>query len=480
MHPSLNQLDADRRQFLMQSGLGLGSVALTWMLQRDLKAAANPPDRTDSRANPLAPKSPHFPARAKSVIFLMMAGGPSQIDTFDPKPTLEKFDGQLFARENVKTAQVSGKRYFVQSPFRFQQYGECGMPVSELFKQTAAHVDKLAFLRSGYCDSDNHPAAVFQYNTGYPVQGNPSIGSWIVYGLGSENENLPSYVVLRDGKPFGGNTCWGNGYLPALYQGLQFRTGKHPVLNLKAPAGISRSQRQKTLSLLQDLNHKHLHERSDFSDLSARIAAYELAFRMQEDIPLATDVGRETPATHSLYGTDNETTRVFGTRCLLARRLIEQGVRFVQVWSGGWDSHNNLLDGHRAAAKGVDRPIAGLLTDLEQRGLLDETLVVWGGEFGRTADTTEAAFNKKKPGRDHNPQATLMWFAGGGVRAGSVVGTTDEIGDRAVEERHHLRDVHATLLHMLGLDQEQLTFYHGGRRKRLTDNGGEIIHGLLA
>ncbi len=466
----------DRRHFLQQSGLGLGGVALNWMLQRDLARA----NETPQLANPLAPKPSHFPARAKSVIFLMMNGGPSQIDTFDPKPALEKVDGKLFARENVKTAQVSGKRYFVRSPFRFYQHGECGMPVSELFQETAAHVDKIAFLRSGYCDSDNHPAAVFQYNTGYPVQGNPSIGSWIVYGLGSENENLPSYVVLRDGKPFGGNTSWANGYLPALYQGLQFRAGKNPVLNLKGPAGISRNQQQQTLNLVQSLNRKHLQERAEFSDLSARIAAYELAFRMQQEIPVATDIQRETSATHQLYGLENDTTKTFGTRCLLARRLVERGVRFVQVWSGGWDSHDNVLEGHKNAARSVDRPIAGLLTDLDQRGLLDETLVVWGGEFGRTADTTEAAFNKKKPGRDHNPKATLMWFAGGGVRAGSVLGATDEVGDRSVEQRHHLRDVHATLLHLLGLDQELLTYYHGGRYKRLTDNGGDVIQGLLA
>jgi len=470
----------DRRRFLLQSGLGLGSVALTWMLNRERAAAAEAFDGPPRLENPLAPKPAHFAARAKNVIFLMMNGGPSQIDTFDPKPALEKVDGTLFARENVKTSQVRGKRHFVRSPFSFKRYGECGMPVSELFKETAAHVDKLAFLRSGYCDSDNHPAAVFQYNTGYPVQGNPSIGSWVVYGLGSENENLPSYVVLRDGKPFGGNTAWGNGYLPALYQGLQFRAGEHPVLNLKAASGVSQSQQLKTLSLVQELNRTHLRDRADFSDLTARIATYELAFRMQREIPVATDIERETPSTHKLFGLDNDTTREFGTRCLMARRLVERGVRFVQVWSGGWDSHDNVLEGHRAAAERVDRPIAGLLRDLDQRGLLDETLVIWGGEFGRTADTTEAAFKKKKPGRDHNPKATLMWFAGGGTRAGSVLGATDDIGDRAVEERHHLRDVHATLLHLLGLDQELLTYYHGGRFKRLTDNGGDIIYPLLA
>ncbi len=465
-----------RREFLLRSGVGLGGVALTWMLHHEQAGAASIPNQ----ASPLDPKLSHLPARAKSVIFLMMEGGPSQMDTFDPKPDLEKVDGQLFERKNVQTAQVSGKRYFTRSPFTFKKYGECGMDVSELFQQTAAHVDDIAFLRSGYCDSDNHPAAVFQYNTGFPIQGNPSIGSWVVYGLGSGNENLPSYVVLRDGKPFGGTTCWSNGFLPAVYQGVQFRSGEEPVLNLEPHSGASRSQQQVTLKLLQNLNRRHLKDHVGFTDLEARIASYELAFRMQSEIPEALGLHRESKSSQAMYGIDEETTQPFGTRCLIARRLVERGVRFVQVWSGGWDSHDNILVGHRNAAARVDRPIAGLLQDLKQRGLLDETLVVWGGEFGRTADTTEAANKKKAPGRDHNPKATLMWFAGGGSRGGTVLGATDEFGDRAIQQRYHLRDVHATMLHLLGLDQTRLTFYHGGRMKRLTDNGGEIIDGLLA
>ena len=476
MKPSFDPFTCNRRQLLFQSGIGLGGVALTWLLHQDAVAAT----QSVRPVNPLAARAPHFPARAKSIIFLMMEGGPSQIDTFDPKPELAKVDGQLFKREQVRTAQVSGKRYFVRSPFRFRKYGACGMEVSELFEHTAAHVDDIAFLRSGYCDSDNHPAAVFQYTTGYPVQGNPSIGSWVIYGLGSRNENLPSHVVLRDGKPFGGTTSWGNGFLPALYQGMQFRSGKHPILNLAPPLGVSRAQQQTTLQLIQTLNEHHRADRVELSDLEARIAAYELAFRMQRDIPEVIDIDRETATTQRIYGLDDDTTKQFGTRCLLARRLVERGVRFVQVWAHGWDSHDNVLVGHRNAARRVDRPIAGLLADLKQRGLLDETLVVWGGEFGRTADTTEAAFNKKKPGRDHNPKATLMWFAGGGVRGGTIVGATDEFGERSVEDRYHLRDVHATMLYLLGLDQDTLTYYHGGRLKRLTDNGGEVIRGLVA
>jgi hypothetical protein len=475
MNPGFNETRS-RREMLVQSGVGLGSVALTWMLQQE--AAATPP--TPPPSNPLAAKAPHFGARAKSVIFLMMEGGPSQIDTFDPKPELEKVDGELFKRENVRTSQVRGNRYFVRSPFRFRKHGECGRAVSELFEHVAEHVDDMAVLRSGYCDSDNHPAAVFQYTTGYPVQGNPSIGSWVIYGLGSENENMPSYVVLRDGKPYGGTTSWGNGFLPALYQGVQFRDGQQPVSNLAPPAGHSRTQQESTLRLLQSLNRTHQKDRAEFSDLEARIAAYQLAFRMQQEIPEAIDLERETSATHQLYALDDKATKQFGTRCLLARRLVERGVRFVQVWAHGWDSHDNISEGHRNAAKRVDRPIAGLLADLKQRGLLNDTLVVWGGEFGRTADTTEAAFNKRAPGRDHNPKATLMWFAGGGIRGGTVVGATDDFGDRSIDDRYHLRDVHATMLHLLGLDQESLTYYHGGRFKRLTDNGGEIIGDLLA
>ena len=475
-HPGRLQLVRDRRRFLAQSASGLAGITLEMVSHGSARANASEITTGDR----LAAKPAHQRPTARSVIFLMMEGGPSQIDTFDPKPELANVDGKLFERQNVRTSQVKGKRYFVRSPFRFRKYGECGMDVSELFAETAAHVDDIAFLRSGYCESDNHPAAVFQYTTGYPVQGNPSIGSWIVYGLGSGNLNLPSYVVLRDGKPFGGTSSWGNGFLPALYQGVQFRSGDKPVLHLTPPAGSSPAQQRSSLDLLRLLNRQHMQSRPGFSDFEARIAAYDLAYRMQREIPEVINIADETQQTHKLYGLDRDTTQTFGKRCLLARRLVERGVRFVQVWSGGWDSHDDVYGGHRKAAQRVDRPIAGLLQDLKHRGLLEDTLVVWGGEFGRTADTTEAAFKKQAPGRDHNPKAMMMWFAGGGVRGGSVVGATDEFGERSVDERHHIRDVHATILHLLGLDQEELTYYHGGRLKRLTDNGGEIIQGLLA
>lgn len=473
------QTTSGRREFVYQLGAGIGCVALSWLLDQEaLPAGEN--RRGPSSVSQLQSKPKHFRARAKAVIFFVMEGGPSQIDTFDPKSSLERLDGKLFARDRVKSNQVKGKRYFVNSPFKFRRYGQCGMQVSELFQEVASCVDDMAFVRSVHADSDNHPAALFQYNTGYPVQGNPSVGSWVAYGLGTENQNLPAFVVLRDGKPYGGTATWGNAYLPSLYQGTQFRSGPIPVLNLQPPAGVSRHEQRKNLDLIQQLNRKHQRLRSEHSDLEARIAAYELAFRMQAEIPEAIDIGNESAETRRLYGLDQQVTRSLGTRCLLARRFIEQGVRFVQVWSGGWDSHGDIKKGHANAARKVDRPIAGLLKDLKQRGLLEETLVVWGGEFGRTPDTNEAQFNKRQPGRDHNPGAMTMWFAGGGVKGGTTIGATDEVGGQAVESRFHLRDVHATLLRLLGLDQTKLTYYHGGRFKRLTDNGGNIIYDLMA
>lgn len=465
---------ADRRDFLFQSGLGLGGVALSYLLAQQEAGSAE--SQVGQAA--LKPRQGHFPGTARAMIYVIMEGGPSQMDTFDPKPKLTELDGQLFVRPNVKSNQVKGNRYFVKSPFQFTRRGECGMDVSELFPHVGECVDDIAFVRSVHADSDNHPAALFQYNTGMAVQGNPSIGSWLLYGLGSENQSLPAYVVLRDGKPFGGNSSWSNGYLPAEYQGLQFRSGASPVLNLKSP--VSESEQKQSLDLIGLLNRHHKEQRPQHPDLDARIAAFELAFRMQTEIPGTIDLGSEPKHIQEAYGLDNEETKAFGSRCLMARRLVERGVRFVQVWSGGWDSHDDVLNGHKKAAARVDRPLAGLLRDLKQRGLLDDTLVVWGGEFGRTPDTNEANFKKKTPGRDHNPRAGTMWFAGGGTRGGTCVGATDELGEAAVERRCHLKDVHATLLHLAGLDHERLTFYHGGRFKRLTDVGGEIIDEILA
>jgi hypothetical protein len=475
--PSIN-----RRHFCGQVGTGIGSVALTWLLQQEAARAgvsAAVPAKTNQllRAN-----QGHFPARAKSCIFLTMTGGPSHIDTFDPKPELQARSGQLFKREGEKfqSNQNKGERYLVGSMFDFKKYGQCGMDVSELFKETAACVDDMAFVRSVYAESDNHPAALLQFLTGMPRQGNPSIGAWTVYGLGADNDNLPAFVVLRDGRPFGGTATWGNAYLPSYCQGTQFRSGDHPVLNLTAPKGVGTRRQRRGLDLLKEFNQMHLGNHPLHPELEARIANYELAYRMQTEVPEAVSVESEPEAIRNSYGLDQEVTQPFGRRCLLARRLVERGVRFVQVWADGWDSHDDIAVNHRDVAAKVDRPIAGLLKDLKQRGLLEDTLVVWGGEFGRTSDTNAGNHKKNKPGRDHNPHAMTMWFAGGGIRGGTLIGSTDEIGHKAAESPYHLRDVHATLLHLFGLDQFELNFLHGGRFKQLTDTGGKIIEGILA
>ena len=469
----------DRRGFIYQLGSGVGAVALSWLLNQNRTAAATP--GPNPALNPILARPPHFPARAKSCIFLMMEGGASHMDTFDPKPKLRELEGKVFKRdEKQKSNQNNGDRFFTPSPFQFQRYGQCGMDVSELFRHTASRVDDLAFIRSVYAQSDNHPAALFQFLTGQAFQGSPSIGSWVVYGLGTVNQNLPAFIVLRDGQPFGGTATWGNAYLPTCYQGTQLRSGAIPILDLQPPEEVGRQRQRENLDLLQQFNREHLQRNPTHPDLEARLSSYELAFRMQTEVPGTLSIDGEPESIRKLYGLDQEKTKAFGTRCLLARRLIERGVRFVQLWSGGWDSHDDIANGHRRAAEKVDLPIAGLMQDLKQSGLLDETLVVWGGEFGRTHDTNEGNHKKNKHGRDHNPGAMTMWFAGGGTAGGKIIGTTDDIGNKAVENRKSLKDVHATLLHLMGLDQSKLTFYHAGRFKQLTDTGGKIIREILS
>ncbi len=469
----------NRRRFLFQLGSGIGSVALSSLLARE-QAVASESLGINPVINPLVPKLPHFPGRAKSCIFLMMEGGPSQMDTFDPKPKLKEMAGKLFERKDkLKSNQNGGERYLTASPFQFQRYGQCGRDVSELFPNVGACVDDLAFVRSVYADSDNHPAALFQFLTGQAFQGSPSIGSWMVYGLGTENQNLPAFVVLRDGRPFGGTATWGNAYLPACYQGTQLRSGAIPILDLQPPEDVSPQRQRRNLDLLQILNRQYSQRNPAHPDLEARIASYELAFRMQAEVPETLSIEGEPESIRKLYGLDREKSKDFGSRCLLARRMVERGVRFVQLWSGDWDAHDNILS-HRTSADKVDLPIAGLIQDLKQRGLLDETLVVWGGEFGRTPDTNAGNHKKNRCGRDHNPSAMTMWFAGGGVGGGKLIGATDELGYKVTEAPHHLRDVHATLLHLFGLDQSKLTFYHAGRFKQLTDTGGTVIRDLLA
>jgi hypothetical protein len=434
------------------------------------------------RVNPLAPKAPHFAPKAKSVIFLFMVGAPSHIDTFDPKPALEKYDGQLLPKSygTVVSEFTKGDTPLLKSPWKFQKYGQCGREVSTLFPQLAQCVDDLCFVRSFYTESTVHAPAMYQVNTGRILMGYPSMGSWITYGLGSESENLPAYVVMPqpEGTPEGGTPCWGAGFLPAVYQGTVFRPGPKPIVNLNPPAGMTPGRQRRTLDFLQSMNEMDTLDTD--TELAARISSYELAFRMQSHAPEAVDLSKESAATRKLYGLDEKRTAEFGTRCLLARRLVERGVRFVQIYSGGgpvsmqWDAHSNLVGNHEKMCGITDLPVAGLLRDLTPRGLLETTLVIWGAEFGRLP------MSQGGNGRDHNPHGFTMWFAGGGVKPGTLIGDTDEMGLRALEPRHHMRDFHATILHLLGLDQNRLWFLHNGRNEKLTDFGGNVITEMLA
>jgi Protein of unknown function (DUF1501) len=459
-----------RRDILRQAGAGFGAIALEWLLARDSYGAA-------TRVNPLAPKPQHFPAKAKSVIFLFMVGGPSSIDLFDPKPALAKFDGQPLPPSYGKVVSqfTNGETPLMKSPFTFKRYGHCGMPVSTLAPHVAECVDDICFVRSFYTESVVHAPAMYQVHTGRILAGYPSMGSWVTYGLGNESENLPAYAVMPqpEGTPEGGTPCWSAGFLPAVYQGTLFRPGPNPILNLKPPAGMTPQRQRATLDLLQQMND--LDTAAQDSEMAARISTYELAFRMQSSAPEAVNLSKETPGTRAMYGLDQKHTAEFGTRCLLARRLVERGVRFVQIYSGGgpvsiqWDAHTDLVKNHEKMCGMTDQPIAALLKDLKQRGLLDSTLVIWGSEFGRLPMTQSGN------GRDHNPHGYTMWFAGGGVKGGQVIGETDELGVKAVGDRYHMRDFHATILHLLGLEQNKLWYLHNGRQEKLTDFGGTPI-----
>ena len=464
----------NRRDFLTRTGGGFGMLALTAMLQEQGLLAAEAPDST--APNPVAPKQPHFPARAQRVIFLFMAGGPSQVDTFDPKPELTRLHGQTLPASfgPVRTRRGVDKNRLLASRRTFRKYGQAGIEVSDLFPHLGQCVDDMCILRGCRGDSVTHPESVYLMNTGSILMGRPSLGAWVSFGLGTENQDMPAYVVLPDpaGWVKGGAPAWGNGYMPAAYQGTVFRGGTTPLLNLNNPAGVSADQQRRTLDLVGQLNRRHLEERQGDTQLAARIAAYELAYRMQSHATEAVEVSRESAAVRAMYGLDRNETAEFGTRCLLARRLVERGVRFVQVYCGdtnGWDGHSNLEENHGRLARQSDLPIAGLLRDLKSRGLLDSTLVVWGGEFGRTP------MSEGTTGRDHNPYGFTMWMAGGGVRGGQVIGATDPVGLRAVEDASHVHDVHATILHLLGLNHRRLTYMHNGRRERLTDTAGEVI-----
>src|SRR5262245_50764459 len=462
-----------RREFLRRAGGGFGMLALAAMLADEGLLAADTPDRA---TNPLAPRRPHHRPRARSVIFLFMSGGPSHLETFDPKPELHRLQGQPLPASfgPVATRRNVARNRLLAPHCSFRPHGQSGTEVSDLLPHVASCIDDLCVLRGCHGDSVTHPESVYLMNTGSILMGRPSLGAWVAYGLGTENQNLPAYVVMPDPRGWvkGGAPAWGNGFLPAAFQGTLMRGGPSPVLHLQPPPGVSRGQQRTTLDLINRLNQEHLRPRPDDSELSARIAAYELAFRMQTHAPLAVDVASETEATRRLYGLDRSETAEFGLRCLLARRLVERGVRFVQVYCGdtnGWDAHSDIVGNHGRLCTQSDRPVAGLLADLKQRGLLDDTLVVWGGEFGRTPMT------EGKDGRDHNPHGFTMWLAGGGAKGGQVLGATDDVGLRAACGRTHVHDVHATILHLLGFNHLRLTFRHNGRNERLTDNFGEVI-----
>ncbi|HWQ31971.1 MAG TPA: DUF1501 domain-containing protein [Blastocatellia bacterium] len=467
----------DRRDFLFRAGNGFGALALSYLLARDAAATEKP----KPLLNPLAPKPPHFAARAKAVIFLFMVGGPSQMETFDPKPVLDKLHGQQLPPSfgEIKSQFVKPGTPLLGSHWKFRKYGQSGIEVSDLLPHTASCIDDIAVIRSCYTDSFVHAPAMYQMTSGRVLAAHPSIGSWVTYGLGSESENLPAFCVLTqpEGLPEGGAPMWGNGYLPAVYQGTVLRNGSTPILHLALPKGVSERQQRHTLDFLRRMNE--MNQSPDDTELAARISAYELAFRMQQHAPEAVDLSQESAETKRLYGLDQKETSEFGTRCLLARRLVERGVRFVMLYSGGgpvssqWDAHDNIKENHEKMCRWTDQPIAALLKDLKRRGLLDSTLVVWTTEFGRTP------VSENGRGRDHNPTAFSMWMAGGGVKGGQVIGQTDEIGYKTVGERYHPRDIHATILHLLGLDQWKLTYLHNGRNERLTDFGGNVISQLV-
>jgi len=475
-----------RREWLWEAGAGFTGVALAGMLDQGFfTQQAVAADGETQWKNPLAPKPPHFPAKAKSVIFLYMYGGPSQVDTFDYKPTMYGMDNKTVEVKTFGRGGHKNKGRIVEPRWQFKQYGQCGKWVSDLFPNLAHCVDDIAFVHSMTADSPIHGSAMLQMNSGKITSGSPCIGSWVNYGLGSENENLPGFVVMLDnrGGPISGPKNWSSGYMPATYQGCIVRSEGTPILDLKRPESINDKVQRQLLDSLREYNEEHLAQRGGNSNLAARVASYELAYKMQATAPEAVDLAQETEATKELYGMNDPKSAYFGRQCLMARRLVERGVRFVQVYSGGnhndanWDAHGDLKMNHELHAGETDKPVAGLLKDLKQRGLLDQTLIVWGGEFGRqpTAEYAEGT------GRDHNAYGFTMWLAGGGIKGGISYGKTDELGAAAVENRLHVKRVHATILHQMGLDPNRLAYFYGGLDQKLVGpEGAEPISELMA
>src|SRR5215472_6879549 len=463
-----------RREFFARAGSGLAGIALASMLAEDGYAAA---------VDPLASKQPHHPPLAKNVIWCFMEGGPSQVDLFDPKPLLEKLAFEpvppSFHTENLITAQgAKPSDGLFPSRRAFKQHGQSGLWVSDWLPAIAEMVDDLAVIRSCQSDAVNHVGGVCQMNTGTILAGRPSLGAWVMYGLGSTKRDLPTFVVMQDDKEIlGGVQNYSSGFLPATYQGTMFRQGDTPILNLHPPAGVSDAEERANIEFLQKMNEIYQRDKQNDFELDARTRSYELAYQMQSAAPEAVDLSKESEATKKLYGMDEDETRAFGQNCLLARRLVERGVRFVELYCGsgsGWDAHENVETNHSKWCKVSDKPIAGLLTDLRARGLLNDTLVVWGGEFGRTP------FNERGLGRDHNPWGFTIWMAGGGAKGGQCIGATDELGMYATERRSHVNDIHATMLWALGLNHFNVTYMHNGRAERPTVVAGEVVKEVFA
>jgi Protein of unknown function (DUF1501) len=467
-----------RRDFLQCAGGGIGSLAFASMLAGEAGAMQQP-----DPADPMKARSPHFPGKAKRVISIFLFGGLSHIDSFDPKEELTKQDGVSVAgRKGFDTGGRSAPGHLMKSPWGFKRYGKSGLPVSDLFPNIGGCIDDLAQIRSMTSASNNHVPAVYHMLTGSTISGRPGLGSWVTYGLGTENENLPAFIVMTDPRALvgGGAGNWNSGFLPASYQGVQFRSTGLPVLNLTPPAAQSGSSQRQELDFLHKMNDEFLRSHPGEQELAARIRAYELAYRMQSEASEAVDIEKESPATRKLYGLDGQETQMFGRQCLMARRLVERGVRFVQIYSGGgvfdqsWDAHNGMVANHTKRAGEIDLPVAGLLKDLKQRGLLENTLVVFHTEFGRMP------FTEGSTGRDHNPNAFTVWLAGAGVKGGTVYGSSDEIGYKAADNVQTVYDLNATILHLLGFDHKKLTYRYLGRDMRLTDVSGEVIRPILA
>jgi hypothetical protein len=468
--PNRTPCGRSRREFLWEVGGGFAGLALIDLLSRDGffagRAAGQAP------ASPLAPREPHFPVRAKHAIFLFMNGGPSQVDTFDPKPALTRLHGTAYRGDTPIGSNGRPVGHLMQTPFTFRGHGQCGLPISSLYPNVSRYADELCVIRSMHTDTAAHASGCLQLNTGSVQIGRPSLGAWLGYGLGTLNNRLPGFVVMTDprGGPIGSASNWTAGYMPAAYQGTLFRSQGSPLIDLATPAGTSEQSQRQALDLLGRLNQAHMETRPGDSELAARIESYELAYRMQTSAGQVVDVDREDARVQEMYGIHNPRTADFGRKCLIARRLVESGVRFVQLYSGGghledtWDGHSDCIANHRLHAGETDQPIAALIADLKRTGLWEETLLIWGGEFGRTP-TSEGV---GRPGRDHNPFGFSVWLAGAGVKGGQAIGATDELGFRAVDEPCHVSDLHATILHLMGLDHRLLTYFYQGLDQRLT------------